>query len=221
MSEPAGAEPVQAGAVGLSGLSSLPGAASLPPNAANDGLAGGIDPATPRLLLPLARALAFANRVLVGFGMLALLGASLVLTSSVVTRYLFKASTDWQDETAVFLLVGATFLSGAFVQSIRGHVGIEALSTLLSRRADVVRRAGVDLLCLAFCALFAWKSWTLLHEAWAEGQTTSSSWSPPLWIPYLLMSLGMTLLAVQLFIHFAASCNRVRLLAAKPSETRR
>jgi len=89
-----------------------------------DAGAPAIDPATPRALLPLARALAFANRVLVGFGMLALLAASLVLTSSVVTRYVWKASTDWQDETAVFLLVGATFLCGAFVQSIRGHVGI-------------------------------------------------------------------------------------------------
>ena len=52
--------------------------------------------------LPLARALALANRAMVGVGMLALLAASVVLTSSVVTRYLFKASTDWQDETAVF-----------------------------------------------------------------------------------------------------------------------
>jgi TRAP-type C4-dicarboxylate transport system permease small subunit len=170
----------------------------------------GVDPATPRALLPLARGLALANRVMVGFGMLALLAASLVLTSSVVTRYLFKASTDWQDETAVFLLVGATFVCGAFVQSIRGHVGIEALATLLSQRADAVRRAAVDLLCLAFCALFAWKSWTLLHEAWVDGQTTSSSWAPPLWIPYLLMTLGMTLLALQLLVHFAASVNRLR-----------
>ena len=61
--------------------------------------------------------------------MVALLAASLVLTSSVLTRYFLKASTDWQDETAVFLLVGATFLCGAFVQSIRGHIGIEAVAT--------------------------------------------------------------------------------------------
>ena len=174
-----------------------------------------IDPATPRALLPLARALALANRAMVGFGMLALLAASLVLTSSVVTRYLFKSSTDWQDETAVFLLVGATFLCGAFVQSIRGHVGIEAVSTLLSKRADAMRRIGVDLLCLAFCAMFAWKSWTLLHEAWVDKQTTSSSWAPPLWIPYLLMSLGMTLLALQLVVHVAASVNRARAVAGE------
>ena len=193
----------------------LAGGASLLPESAETGATPGVDAATPRALLPLARALALANRVMVGFGMLALLAASLVLTSSVVTRYLFKASTDWQDETAVFLLVGATFLCGAFVQSIRGHVGIEAVSTLLSKRADAIRRIGVDLLCLAFCAMFAWKSWTLLHEAWVDKQTTSSSWAPPLWIPYLLMSLGMTLLALQLVVHVAASVNRARAVVAE------
>jgi TRAP-type C4-dicarboxylate transport system permease small subunit len=193
----------------------LAGGASLPPESAEAGATPGVDSATPRALLPLARALAAANRVMVGFGMVALLAASLVLTSSVVTRYLFKASTDWQDETAVFLLVGATFLCGAFVQSIRGHVGIEAVSTLLSRRADALRRIGVDVLCLAFCAMFAWKSWTLLHEAWVDKQTTSSSWAPPLWIPYSLMTIGMTLLALQLVLHVAASVNRARTVMAE------
>ena len=210
MSDPGGDLPHGLGA----DAALLAGGASLLPESARAGARSGIDPATPRALLPLARALAVANRVMVGFGMLALLAASLVLTSSVVTRYLFKSSTDWQDETAVFLLVGTTFLCGAFVQSIRGHVGIEAVSTLLSKRADAFRRIGVDLLCLAFCAMFAWKSWTLLHEAWVDKQTTSSSWAPPLWIPYLLMSLGMTLLALQLVVHLAASVNRARAVAA-------
>ena len=146
---------------------------------------------------------------MVGFGMLALLAASLVLTSSVVSRYFFKSSTDWQDETAVFLLVGATFICGAFVQSIRGHVGIEALAdAALARASTRVRRVAVDLLCLAFCAFFAWKSWTLLHEAWVDGQTTSSSWAPPLWIPYGLMALGMTLLALQLLVQRGGERNR-------------
>ena len=162
-----------------------------------------------------ARALLHVNQAMVTLGMLALLVASVVLTSSVVSRYAMQASTDWQDETAVFLLVGATFLCGAFVQSIRGHVGIEAVSTLLSKRADAIRRIGVDLLCLAFCAMFAWKSWTLLHEAWVDKQTTSSSWAPPLWIPYSLMALGMTLLALQLVVHVAASVNRARAVAAE------
>jgi len=166
-----------------------------------------IDPATPRWLQPLARALLWVNRAMVVLGMCALVVASLVLTYSVVSRYLVRASTDWQDEAAVFCLVGATFLCGAFVQSVRGHVGIEAMAGLLPDRVNAVRLLLVDLLCSVFCSFFAWKSWVLFHEAWVEGQTTSSSWAPPLWIPYGLMAAGMSLLALQLLVQLAARAN--------------
>ncbi|WP_431287914.1 TRAP transporter small permease [Roseateles chitinivorans] len=167
----------------------------------------GIDPDTPAVLLPLARLLHHINQGVVVLGMLALLVASCVLTYSVVSRYVMKASTDWQDEAAVFCLVGATFLCGAFVQSLRGHVGIEAMAGLLPRSVNRLRLALVDLMCTAFCAFFAWKSWTLFHEAWVEGQTTSSSWAPPLWIPYGLMAMGMTLLSLQLLVQLTARIN--------------
>ncbi|MEX8517358.1 MAG: TRAP transporter small permease [Leptothrix sp. (in: b-proteobacteria)] len=170
----------------------------------------GIDPDTPALLQPLARLLLLVNRAMVELGMLALLSASCVLTYSVISRYVMKASTDWQDETAVFCLVGATFMSGAFVQSLRGHVGIEAVSTLLPAAVNRLRQVGVDLMCALFCGFFAWKSWTLWHEAWTEGQTTSSSWAPPLWIPYGLMAAGMTLLTLQIAVQLSASVNALR-----------
>jgi TRAP-type C4-dicarboxylate transport system permease small subunit len=166
-----------------------------------------IDPDTPDLLKPLARALLRVNQAMVAMGMVALLVASCVLTYSVVSRYVMKASTDWQDEAAVFCLVGATFLCGAFVQSLRGHVGIEAVAVLLPRSINLLRMVLVDLMCTGFCAFFAWKSWTLLHEAWVDGQTTSSSWAPPLWIPYGLMALGMTLLSLQLLVQLTARVN--------------
>ena len=161
----------------------------------------------PARLRPLARALDRINGAMVVLGMFALLVASVVLTSSVLSRYFLHASTDWQDEAAVFSLVGATFLCGGFVQSLRGHIGIEAVAGLLPGRLERVRLLLVDLLGLLFCAFFAWKSWTLFHEAWAEGQTTSSSWAPPLAIPYGLMALGMTLLSLQLLLQCIARLN--------------
>jgi TRAP-type C4-dicarboxylate transport system permease small subunit len=177
--------------------------------------AGGVDPHTPRVLLPLAHLLSWLNRAMLVLGMIALLVASCVLTYSVVSRYFMHASTDWQDEAAVFCLVGATFLCSAFVQQLRGHIGIEAVASILPPPANRVRVLLVDAVCLGFCVLFAWKSCTLLHEAWVDKQTTSSSWAPPLWIPYSLMSLGMTLLALQLVVHVAASVNRARAVAAE------
>jgi TRAP-type C4-dicarboxylate transport system permease small subunit len=134
--------------------------------------------------------------------MLALVAASAILSYSVIARYFLKIPTDWQDETAIFLLVGATFFSGAFVQSYRGHVGIDAVAHMLGPRANRFRLIFVDGVSFVFCSFFAWKSWTLFAEALHEGQTTTSTWGPPLWIPYGLMSLGMTLLSLQLLLEF-------------------
>ena len=155
-----------------------------------------IPPVAP-ILAPLDRALRLFNRAALAVGMIALVASAAVLTYSVLSRYFFKAATDWQDEAAVFLLVGAVFLCGAFVQSFRGHVGIEAIASILPPSINRARMIFVDALTLAFCAFFAWKSWTLFHEAWVDKQTTSSTWAPPLSIPYGLMAVGMTLLALQ------------------------
>jgi TRAP-type C4-dicarboxylate transport system permease small subunit len=141
---------------------------------------------------------AWVNRAMVFFGMIALLVASFVLTYSVFSRYLFKAGSDWQDEVAVFCIVGAVFLAGAWVQAQRGHVGIEAIAAILPPAVNRARVVVVDVLTLLFCAFFAWKSWTLFHEAWVDKMTTSSTFAPPLTIPYGLMAAGMTLLVVQL-----------------------
>jgi TRAP-type C4-dicarboxylate transport system permease small subunit len=155
---------------------------------------------TPRWLATLGRAITGLNTAILRIGMVALLAAACVLTASVFLRYFLRAATDWQDETAVFLLVGATFLCGASVQQQRGHIGIEALVGFLSPRWNRYRQMLVDALSLVFCLFFSWKSWTLLAEALHEGQTTSSSWAPPLWIPYGLMASGVSLMCVQLIL---------------------
>jgi TRAP-type C4-dicarboxylate transport system permease small subunit len=140
------------------------------------------------------------NQAIVLASSVALVVAAFVLTYSVASRYFFHFSTDWQDELSVFLIVGAVFMSSAAIQARRGHVGIEAIAGLLSPRANRIRMFLVDLASLAFCSFFAWKSWILLEEAWVEDFHSGSTWAPPLWIPYLLMTAGMTLLSIQLLL---------------------
>jgi len=146
------------------------------------------------------RLLDHLNRAIVVLSAVALVVASSVLTYSVVLRYFSPQPTDWQDEFSVFLLIGVTFMAAAWVQSQRGHIGIEAVAHLLPPGIDRLRLRVVDAASALFCAFFAWKSWTLLHEAWVDGYVSSSSWAPPLWIPYLAMSAGMTLLTVQIVV---------------------
>ena len=70
---------------------------------------------------------------------IALVVAAFVLTYSVVSRYFFHFSTDWQDELSVFLIVGAVFMSSAAIQARRGHVGIEAIVGPAARRVNRIR----------------------------------------------------------------------------------
>jgi TRAP-type C4-dicarboxylate transport system permease small subunit len=149
------------------------------------------------------RALAAVNRFIVIVSSVALVIASGVLTYSVASRYFLHFSTDWQDELSVFLIVGAVFMSSAAIQARRGHVAIEAIIGFLPERINRVRQWLVDVASLLFCAFFAWKSWTLLDEAWTEDYHSASTWGPPLWIPYSLMALGMTLLSLQLLLQVA------------------
>jgi TRAP-type C4-dicarboxylate transport system permease small subunit len=149
---------------------------------------------------PVERAFAAVNRIIVLISSVALVIASGVLTYSVLSRYFLHFSTDWQDELSVFLIVGAVFMSSAAIQARRGHVAIEAIVSVLPERTNRVRQWLVDLASFIFCAFFAWKSWTLLDEAWTEDFHSGSTWGPPLWIPYSLMAVGMTLLSLQLLL---------------------
>lgn len=146
------------------------------------------------------RLLGYLNRAIVVLSAVALVLASCVLTYSVVLRYFTPEPTDWQDEFSVFLLIGVSFMAAAWVHSQRGHIGIEALASILSPGVNRVRLFVVDMLSALFCAFFAWKSWTLLYEAWSEGYVSATAWAPPLWIPYSLMSVGMTLLTLQIVV---------------------
>ena len=164
---------------------------------------------------PAGRALALVNQVIVLLSSIALVIASFVLTYSVVSRYFLHLSTDWQDELSVFLIVGAVFMSSASIQERRGHVAIEAIVGLLPARVNRVRQIIVDGASFVFCAFFAWKSWLLFAEAWTENFHSESTWAPPLWIPYSLMTVGMTLLAAELAMQVVVALTSSRAGAVK------
>jgi TRAP-type C4-dicarboxylate transport system permease small subunit len=163
----------------------------------------------------LARLLGLFNKAMLALSMLALVFTALILTYSVVVRYFLHQPTDWQDEISVFMLVGVIFLCAAYVQSVRGHIGIDAVASILSPAVNKIRLFLVDLFSLVFCLFFAWKSWTLFYEALSEGQTTSSMLAPPMWIPYSIMALGMSMLAVQLLLQIL-----VRIVGTRTAGTR-
>ncbi|WP_243391955.1 TRAP transporter small permease [Polynucleobacter meluiroseus] len=153
-----------------------------------------------RLLQALDKWMSALNKFIVLLGAIALMAAALILSYSVLSRAIFHEANDWQDEAALFCLVGVTFLCAAYVQEKRGHIGISAIEGLLPHPVNQVRRVAIDIISCLFFAFFSVKTWDLLHEAWVDGQVTNSTWAPALWIPYAMMFAGMCLLTFQIFL---------------------
>lgn len=167
------------------------------------------------MLKVLESLIAVLNKLIVFTSTVAIAIAGGILSWEATARYLFKIPSDWQDEVTIFLLVGATFMSCAWVQHSRGHIGIQALAAILSPRVDRARRVLSDVLSFLFCTFFTWKSWTLLLEAIEDHQISGSAFGAPLWIPYSCMAVGTSLLALVLLVQVLLALTQ--WLTAHPS----
>jgi TRAP-type C4-dicarboxylate transport system permease small subunit len=133
-------------------------------------------------------------------GMLAvalLLAAVVVVCHLVFVRYALRQSAIWQHEFVTFSLIAATFIGSPYVLLTRGHVNVDLLPLYLGARARLALALLASGVSLGFCLVIAWTGFQWWHEAWANDWHNETVWAPPLWIPYLAMPLGITLLALQ------------------------
>jgi TRAP-type C4-dicarboxylate transport system permease small subunit len=125
-----------------------------------------------------------------------LLLAALVITWSVIYRAM-GASTYWEIEFSVYMMVAALFLASPYCLATQGHVGVDLLSHYLPRRAAKTTAIVVGLVGLAVCVYLAYVGAGLTLDAFERGDRTESSWAPLKWPLFLTMPVGLGLTALQ------------------------
>lgn len=127
-----------------------------------------------------------------------ILVAVLLTCQMIWVRYVANASTVWQTETVIYLVLGATLVGLPYVQRVRGHVSVDLLPNLLPAAARRALAGFVLVVGIAVVGVMLWHSAELWHVAFTRGWRTDTVWGPPQWIPYLALPLGFGLFLVQL-----------------------
>jgi TRAP-type C4-dicarboxylate transport system permease small subunit len=121
-----------------------------------------------------------------------------VVCQMVFVRAVLGQSSIWQTEFVTFSLVAATFLGAPYILLTRGHVAVDVVPLMIGMPARRALSLFGSAVALVFCGFFLYAALPWWHEAWARNLTTPSIWRARLWIPYLSVPVGLTLLCLQL-----------------------
>ena len=141
---------------------------------------------------------------------LCLVAAALIVTEAVIVRKLLGISTIWQIEASVFLLIFTVFVGAPFVQKNEHHLNVDLVIIHLSPRTREITLIVVSIFTCILTALLAWYAWPMWWETVIHIEHSESLWGPPLWIPYLFLPLGMTLLFLQYIVYICRKIERLR-----------
>ncbi|MGG7567858.1 TRAP transporter small permease [Rhodovulum sp. DZ06] len=158
---------------------------------------------------PFLRAVA-ALSTLAGWCSAAMIVAAVGITCQMIfVRSVLNASTVWQTEAVVYLVIAATLVGLPYVQRLRGHVNVDLVPLALPmplRRALATVTLGLSIAITALMLFYGFEYW---HFAWDRGWTSDTVWAVPLWIPYLSIPVGFALLLLQLVADMVAMLTRV------------
>ena len=141
---------------------------------------------------------------------LCLVAAALIVTEAVIVRKLLGISTIWQIEASVFLLIFTVFVGAPFVQKNEHHLNVDLVIIHLSPRTRELTLIVVSIMSCILTAILAWYAWPMWWETVINNEHSESLWGPPLWIPFLFLPLGMTLLFMQYIVFIGRKIERLR-----------
>lgn len=165
---------------------------------------------------PEARRSAFSRYIsllseLAGYASGALILISmLVVCYGVVLRYVLGVSTVWQLELSTYLLMFAAFVGGAYGLKYGDHVKIDIVIDRLPERARLYARLLAAVLGFLFILVVALIAYVLWWDTAESGRTSGTAWNVSLTYPYLIVPLGMTLIALEYLVIIADIVRQIR-----------
>lgn len=146
------------------------------------------------------RGLDGAERILTLVAAVATFGMMLLTTADASGRYLFNRPILAAYElTTNYLMIAAVFLAMPHAYRQGANIRVTFLVNRLGRRARLVIDHLVQLVSIAYCALLVFATLQQVRHMFVT-KTTFVTLDLPLWPAHLLVSIGLFLTALMMFI---------------------
>jgi TRAP-type C4-dicarboxylate transport system permease small subunit len=139
-----------------------------------------------------------------------ILASMLIVCYGVLLRYVFGASTVWQLELSTYFLMFAAFVGGAYGLKHGDHVNLSLIVDRLPAKAQLYAKLVASILGFVFIVIVALIAYDLWWETTQAGRTSGTAWNVPLTYPYLIVPLGMTLIALQYLVIVVQTFQQIR-----------
>jgi C4-dicarboxylate transporter DctQ subunit len=131
----------------------------------------------------------------------AILAAAIIITLGVLLRQLLTANTVLEKDVSSYLLIMSVFVGAAYTHKHKGHIGVDVITTYMRHKPRAVIELAGEILGFIVAVVIARYAWPLWWEVTRLNQHSGLSANLPLFIPYIIIPLGMTLLALVYLVH--------------------
>ncbi|RAH99141.1 TRAP transporter small permease [Acuticoccus sediminis] len=139
--------------------------------------------------------------VLQAIGLFAVGFMALTICYDAMMRYLFAAPTSWSLEVNSYLVVYLAVMTAADVHRRGEHIAITLWPESAGPATRRVLRVITAVVGIILCSILAWRGYLMSHDAFRYGERVSSAFGTPTWIPYAMLPIGFTTLALQFLIN--------------------
>jgi C4-dicarboxylate transporter, DctQ subunit len=129
-------------------------------------------------------------------GVASLIFTSLLVFVQVVLRYVFNYSLSWSEEIARYLIVWFVFIGSSIAVREKAHATMDALVTYLPIKGKKIFSIIANLISIVFCVFLIWSGSGIVTSVIEFGSVTPST-GLPMFIPYLAIPVGASLMAIR------------------------
>lgn len=136
-------------------------------------------------------------------------GLLLLISTDVILRYFFNSPLLFSVEISSYMLIFVCFLGAAQTLKERRHIVVDILTNRLKPKVRLWLELITSILSLVVLSFFLWQAIIMVHHSFIRGAVMPTSLLTPIYLPQMLIPLGIILLLLQYAVEIG---RRIRAL---------